>query len=60
MRRPIDISSLLLAGICTMLLGCEARKQRALVPPVVEVPSTEEVQTRVQITAKETVPPLQG
>ena len=60
MRRPIDISSLLLAGICTTMLGCESMKQRPLMPPVVELPSTEEVQPRVQITARESAPPLQG
>ena len=59
MRRPIDISSLLLAGICTAMLGCESKK-RPLVPPVVELPSTEELQPRVQITARESVPPRRG
>jgi hypothetical protein len=60
MRRPIDISSLLLAGIYTAMLGCESKTHRALVPPVVDVPNTEEVQTPEQITAKESLPPLHG
>ena len=58
MRHRVDIISLLFIGICTVL-GCESNKQRAAVPQV-ELPSTEQVQMRVQLTARESVPPLQG
>jgi hypothetical protein len=59
MRRPVDISSLFVAGICTAMLGCESVKPRVLVPNV-DLPVTEEVHVPVHITARESVPPLHG
>jgi hypothetical protein len=58
-RRPVDIASLVVAGICTATLGCESVKPRVRVPNV-DLPTTEEVYIPVQITARESAPPLHG
>lgn len=41
-------------------LGCESTKSRVVTPPKLDLPSSEPVHLRSQITARETPPPLAG